>query len=143
MMMSQGYLDEVFILRLPDKIMSAFEDLKPSLSVLGLEISNSKCELYCPQSAGSVACEQFQSIPVLSHGFKILGVSFGNFSSIQTTCADFVDSGSLLCNQILHLDNPQSAMLLLRNCHMPRITCLARSIAHSNSTMLPPLMTFR
>ena len=67
-----AYLDNIIILGLPYKIMSAFEDLKPSLSALGLEISNSKCEFYCPPSAGNVACEQFQSIPVSSHGCKIL-----------------------------------------------------------------------
>ena len=62
-----AYLDDIFILGLPGKDNSALEDLKPSLSVLGLEISNSKCELYCPPSAGSVACEQFQPIPVSFH----------------------------------------------------------------------------
>ena len=96
---------------------------------IGLEISSSKCEVFSSSSGIKLLGDQISSIPTTSTGTTILGVPIGCPSFIQSHCSSFADSGNLLCDQLVELEDPQSAMLLLRHCHVPRMTHLARSVA--------------
>ena len=129
-----AYLNDIFLLGPPSKAMLAFDDLKSAFSNIGLEISNSKCELYCPPSTEIPASGHSHSLSVSTSGCKILGVPIGLPSFIQAHCSDFAACGSLLCTQLVNLDDPQSAMLLLRHYHVPRVTHLARSVAPATSS---------
>ncbi|XP_062504332.1 uncharacterized protein LOC134181136 [Corticium candelabrum] len=124
-----AYLDDIFLLGPPNEAMVAFENLRSDFSSIGLEISSSKCEVFSSSSGIKLLGDQISSIPTTSTGTTILGVPIGCPSFIQSHCSSFADSGNLLCDQLVELEDPQSAMLLLRHCHVPRMTHLARSVA--------------
>ena len=46
---------------------------------------------------------------------------------VSTVCCQYAESGKRLCDQLQELGEVQSAMLLLRFCHVPRLNHLARS----------------
>ena len=48
-----AYLDDIFIMGPPDKVFSAFVDLKSAFNPLELEIQDKKCEVFCPSLAPS------------------------------------------------------------------------------------------
>ena len=85
-----AYLDDIFLLGPPSKAMLAFDDLKSAFSNTGLEISNSKCELYCPPSTEIPASGHSHSLPVSTSGCNILGVPIGLLSFIQAHCSDLL-----------------------------------------------------
>ncbi|XP_062498931.1 uncharacterized protein LOC134176271 [Corticium candelabrum] len=129
-----AYLDDIFLLGPPNEAMVAFENLRSDFSSIGLEISSSKCEVFSSSSGIKLLGDQISSIPTTSTGTTILGVPIGCPSFIQSHCSSFADSGNLLCDQLVELEDPQSAMLLLRHCHVPRMTHLA-SWANALSTL--------
>ena len=69
------------------------------------------------------------TIPVNCNGSTILGIPIGKDQSIQDCCVESARSGDNLCKQLTELDDIQSAMLLLRFCHISRINHLARSVS--------------
>ena len=119
-----AYLDDVFILGPVDAVVAASADLRSSFSPIGLVIQDKKCELFI--SEVSPPCDV--SFPVSSDGVIILGIPIGNSSFISTVCTDCAQSGSLLCEELLQLEDTQSALLLLRYCHINRLCHLLRSI---------------
>ena len=52
----------------------------------------------------------------------------GNDSYVQSRCIKSAAAGEGLCSQLLKLNDPQSALLLLRYCHVPTLKNLARSV---------------
>ena len=43
-----AYLDDVFLLGSPDKVLAAFNMLKKSFSTINLSVSQTKCEVFSP-----------------------------------------------------------------------------------------------
>ena len=95
----------------------------PTLSPqeISLLICDRKRELYNP----SKSVTTFGAIPVVSRGTEILEVST---CYVQSACYETAQQGSALCSELVTLDCPQSALLLLRHCHVPRLNHLARCV---------------
>lgn len=53
----------------------------------------------------------------------------GNQTFITQTCVKAAESGQNLCSRLAELNDPQSATLLLRHCHVPRVNYLARGVS--------------
>lgn len=98
--------------------------LKPSLVDIGLLLCESMCELYHQQGG-----EKVEAIAVSQHGIEIMRIPVGNKEFVRSCCAKTTQSDSDLCSKLAELDEWQFAMLLLRECHVPRLNFLARSVA--------------
>ena len=68
-----AYLDDIYAVGPNQSLQNVLDDLKSSLSLVGLEICDRKCELYCP--SGNI-CDI--PIPVTHDGMIILGTPVGN-----------------------------------------------------------------
>ena len=91
-------------------------------SVIQLE---DKRKLYCPS-----AKEDFATIlPVATHGIKALGTPIGSLSYIESMCEAIAENGICLCSMLSYLNEPQSGLLLLRHCHVPKMNHFARTMA--------------
>ena len=56
-----AYLDDVFLVGASDNVLAVFEDLKPMFHDTGLDIQDTKCEIYSPSS---VEIKSLTSIPI-------------------------------------------------------------------------------
>ena len=120
-----AYLDAVFLLGNPDKVLAAFNMLKKSFSTINLSVSKTNCEIFSPNVTPLTG---FDRIPVSHDGSIFLVIPVGTSSFVSTTCVKAAHSGDQLCDQLEKLEDQQSSMLLLRHCHIPRLDHLARSV---------------
>ncbi|XP_062500486.1 uncharacterized protein LOC134177725 [Corticium candelabrum] len=121
-----AYLDDVFVLGQEVNVLTAFNELKVAFSALGLDIADRKCEIYRPHTAPE--CPQ-NSIPTSSFGITILGSPIGMDSFVSEACVNSAEGGCHLCNKLVSLNDLQSAMLLLRYCHVSRLISLLRTVS--------------
>ena len=105
---------------------SVLTDLRKEFQTIHLKICDRKCEIYLP-SAKENNVNRF-SVPIVSSGVDILGVPIGNDSYAQSRCSKSAAAGESLCSQLLNLNDPQSALLLLWYCHVPTLNHLARCV---------------
>ncbi|XP_062516563.1 uncharacterized protein LOC134191930 [Corticium candelabrum] len=123
-----AYLDDVFLVGAPTDVINAFNCLSVCLQELGLNIRHDKCDLYCPDLNISIPdCP----VPVKFDGIAILGLPIGTANFVSSYCSSFADSGNCLCDQLVALNDVQSASLLLRYCHVPRLNHLATTVCPS------------
>ena len=121
-----AYLDDMFFIGPLDDVITCLDDVESSLKKIGLNIAIEKCELFC-NGLTTPPCLN-RAIRVVSSGIDILGIPFGQQQYVTESCLDIAKSGQSLCEQISSLNDPQSGMLLLRYCHVPRINHMARSV---------------
>ena len=119
-----AYLDDVFIVEPPNPVLSALESLRKQFSLLQLQISDSKCEIYSRNSVSDDVRAVPTTIPISQDGTMTLGIPIGNPRFIEKSTYEPANAGNILCNKLTQLDDIQSAMLLLRFCHVPRINHL-------------------
>ena len=127
-----AYLDDVFIMGHPSDIQPAFQALKQKFSAIGLSIADHKCEIYCPSSSASL--KGFDNTSVSHNGIIILGTLIGTKLYVVSSCLNISESNVSLCDEFVKLGDVQSAMLLLRGCHVPCLNHLARSICPESLT---------
>ena len=120
-----AYLDDVFLLGSPDKVLAAFNMLKKSFSTINFSVSETKCEVFSPNVTHLT---EFDEVPVSHDGSIFLRIPVGTSSFVSTTCLKAAHSWDQLCDQLEKLEDQQSSMLLLRHCHIPRLDHLARSV---------------
>ena len=108
---------------------SVLTNLRKEFQTINLKICDRKCEIYLP-SAKENNVNRF-SVPIVSSGVDILGVPIGNDSYVQSRCSKSATAGEGLCSQLLNLNDPQSALLLLPYCHVPTLNHLARCVPPS------------
>ena len=120
-----AYLDEVFLLGEAD-VLAAFCDLKKSFLAINLLIADKKCETFSTSS--STVVKGFDGVPVSNEGALFLGSPIGTASFVTSSCTTIAQSKISLCNQLTKLDDVQSAMLLLRCCHVTSLNHLARTV---------------
>ena len=129
-----AYLDDIFLLGNEGPVLDSFANLKLSLAEeSGLLIADQKCQIYSPGSTEILA-----PFPRAVEGSVLLGTPIGRFDFVASQCIEFAKSGSLLCQEIVSLDDPQSSMLLLRHCHTTRMNHLTRTVPPS---LLKPAAT--
>ena len=124
-----AYLDDVFLLGPPRKLISSFNSLKQSFTGIGLTIARNKCEFYCKDTVTSAQVPESLGIPIKSNGTMILGITFDQLDFQLSSCNDFDQTEYFFCNRLEELEDVQCATLLLRSCHVPRLNHLARMIA--------------
>ena len=124
-----AYLDDVFLLGHPDKTLEAFQNLKDMFLSGSLSVSDSKCEIFSPSGTINTANTYVQ---VTSEGSMFLGTPIGSTAFVESSCSQIVQSGSSLCDYLPKLNDPQSALLLLRHCHVPKLDHLARTVHPNN-----------
>ena len=120
-----AYLDDVFLLGNATDVLCAFHNLKRAFSSISLEITSHKCEIFC--SSSTVAINESAGIPVNYQGSLFLGTPIGSSSFAESLCSTIAQSGNTLCDQLTKLGDIQSAMLLLRHCHVPKLDYLAQT----------------
>ena len=107
-----------------ESVMLLFDDLKISLKDIGLDVRDDKCKLYCPSAdSGSTTI-----IPVAVHGIEVLGTPIGTSNYVESKCEAKAEDGNTLCSILRDLDEPQSALLLLKHCHVPKLNHFARTV---------------
>ena len=121
-----AYLDDIFILGPSDDTLSAFNDLKSSLTPIGLTVCDRKCEIYAPSKNLPSNCQ----IPEATEGFSVLGTPAGTSLFISSLCQSVVQSGEELCTKLSEGQDPQCSFVLLRHCHVTKINHLARTVRH-------------
>ena len=121
-----AYLDDVFLLGEAEDVLAAFCDLKKSFLAINLVIADKKCEIFSPSS--STVVKGLDGVPVSNEGALFLGSPIGTASFVTSSCTTIAQSKISLCNQLTKLDDVQSAMLLLRCCHVPSLNHLARTV---------------
>ena len=112
-----AYLDDIFMVGQSDHVFSTFVDLKSNFNTLGLQIQDKKCEVFCPPPALNQDMSPWRGILVSQAGMMVLGSPIGTDDFIKRSCIEIAESGHHLCNELTTLDDPQSAMLLLRYSH--------------------------
>ena len=119
-----AYLDDVYAMGSQEFVMLLFDDLKTSLKDIGQDVRDDKCKLYCPSAdSGSTTI-----IPVAVHGIEVLGTPIGTSNYVESKCEAKAEDGNTLCSILRDLDEPQSALLLLKHCHVPKLNHLARTV---------------
>ena len=108
----------MFLLGPPVEVVFALENLRAAFITIHLEIADHKCEIYSPTPLSSQISSQ-TTIPINYSGATVLGIPIGKVQFIQEYCVETAKSGDNLCKQLTELDDIQSAMLLLRFCHIP------------------------
>ena len=63
--------------------------------------------------------------PVSCKGAVVLGTPVDEDDYVMSTCESIAQSENELCSSLSQLDDPQSALLLLCNCHVPSVNHLA------------------
>ena len=58
-------------------------------------------------------CNSHESIRVSSSGTKILGMPIGQPEYVKSSCSDSALDGQSLCDQVMALNEPQSAATVL------------------------------
>ena len=124
-----AYLDNAFLLNPPRKLISTFNSLKQSFTGIGLTIACNRCEFYSKDTVTSTQIPELLGIPIKSNGTMILGIPFGQLDFQLSSCNNFAQKESFLCNWLEELEDVQCAALLFRSCHVPRLNHLARMIA--------------
>ena len=112
----------------PADVINAFNSLSLCFQELGFNIRHDKCDLYCPDLNISIPD---YPVPVKFDGIAILRLPIGTTDFVSSYCSSFADSGNRLCDQLVALNDVQSAFLLLRYCHVPRLNHLARTVCPS------------
>ena len=120
-----AYLDDVFLVGLAKHVLDAFSTLQPEFFKIGLEIQETKCEIYCSYDKEDTFSSEY-TIPVSSEDIVILGTPTGKREYVARACSTIAEKGNDLCRQLVDLDNVQASMLLLRYCHTTRLNHLAR-----------------
>ena len=120
-----AYLDDVFLVGPAKHVLDAFSTLQPEFFKIGLEIQETKCEIYCSYDKEDTFSSEY-TIPVSSEGIVILGTPIGKREYVARACSTIAEKGNDLCRQLVDLDNVQASMLLLRYCHTTRLNHLAR-----------------
>ena len=120
-------MDDIFVIGHTNQFDSLLNDLRADLKVINLKICDRKCEKYLPSF--NEYDENCFSVPVVASSVKILGVPVGCDSYVQSRCIKTAATGEALCSQLLTLNDPQSALLLLRYCHVPTLNYLARCVS--------------
>ena len=105
---------------------SVLIDLRKEFRTINLKICDRKCEIYLP-SAKENNKNRFSVLIVLS-GVDIIGVPIGNGFYVQSRSSKSAAAGEGLCSQLLNLNDPQSALLLLWYCHVLTLNHLARCV---------------
>ena len=110
--------------------------LKTSLRDIGLDVRDDKCKLYCPSAdSGSATI-----IPVAVHGIEVLGTPIGTPNYVESKYeAKAEERMARLGSTLRDLDEPQSALLLLKHCHvskLPELWC-----QHIYQKLLPFMTT--
>ena len=85
------YLDDVFLLGPPKKLISSFNSLKQSFTGIGLTIASNKCEFYCKDTVTSAQIPELLGIPIKSNGTMISNTIWSaRFSAfiVQRLCSD-------------------------------------------------------
>ena len=119
-----AYLDDVYAMGSTESVMLLFDDLETSLKDIGLDVRDDKCKLYCPSGdSGSTTI-----IPVAVHGIEVLGTPIATSNYVQSKCEAKAEDGNTLFSILRDLDEPQSALLLLKYCHFPKLNHLARTV---------------
>ena len=117
------YLDDLFVV---GELQPFKSDLQSSLKNVGLIVNEKKCELF----NASDFVQSFGSIPVVSHGTEILGISLATTSLCKLDAPrSLIQVMRALCSELVKLRCPQSATLLLRFCHVTRMNYLARCVS--------------
>ena len=106
--------------------------LRHSFTAIGLSITNHKCEKDCPSTSASL--EGFDNTLVSHDGIVMLGTPIGTKSYVVSSCLNIAESDFSLCDEFVKSGDVQSAMLLLRGCHIPCLNHLARSICSESLT---------
>ncbi|XP_062499045.1 uncharacterized protein LOC134176390 [Corticium candelabrum] len=122
-----AYLDDVFLCGPSDLCQRAFKDLQCSFTQLGLSVCPSKCQAY----SRVIPASWPDDIPFTSSGITVLGSPIGDCDYVQNYCLSTALSGAELCNKLQSLNDPQSAMLILRQCHSTRLNHLGRTVQHT------------
>ena len=95
-----AYLDDVFLVGLPNDVMEAFTSLQCNFSAIGLDIACQKCKSYCPSPAIKIPDCQ---LPVTPEGIVILGMPLGNAEFVSNFCSTYANTGEQLCDQLSSL----------------------------------------
>ena len=123
-----AYLNDVFLVGAPADVINALNSLSVCFQELGLNIHHDKCDLYCPDLNISIPdCP----VPVKFDGIAILGLPIGTADFVSSYCSLFADSRNRLRDQLVALNDAQSASLLLRYFHVPRLNHLAGTVCPS------------
>ena len=85
-----------------DAVLSGFTDLRAAFHPIGLEIQDSKCEIF---STITKDISTDFSIPVSTDGTVILGTPIDKPSFIPNACIEAARSGSHLCDQLPLLED--------------------------------------
>ena len=105
-------------------VLDAFLTLQPEFFKIGLEIQETKCEVYCSHDKEDTSSEY--TIPVSSEGIMILRTPIEKREYVARACSTIAEKGNGLCRQLVDLNNVQASMLLLRYCHTTQLNHLAR-----------------
>ena len=73
----------MFLVGPSDNVLAVFEELKPMFHNIGLDIQDTKCEIYNPSS---VEIESHTSIPITTEGISILGIPVGKEDFMSQAC---------------------------------------------------------
>ena len=91
-----AYLDDVFLVGLPNDVTKAFTSLQCNFSAISLDIACQKCEIYCPSPAITIPDRQ---LPVTSEDIVILGMPPGNGELVSNFCSTYANTGKQLCDK--------------------------------------------
>ena len=108
-----AYLDDVFLMGTPADVINAF---------------NSVCLL---PGAGLEHLYPRLSSPCQVQRHCYFGIANWYSRFVSSYCSSFANSGNCLCDQLVALNDVQSASLLLRYCHVPCLNYLARTVCPS------------
>jgi hypothetical protein len=129
----RAYLDDPFIQGSPEDVMKAFDALQAEAAKADLHINTSKAKILagaeCQQATIDAACKAAvspQHFPTVKSA-RVLGSYAGDTDEVRAAVIEIVEE---INGQILLLDKlpAQGQALLLRNCMIPKVTHLLRTL---------------
>ncbi|XP_062513462.1 uncharacterized protein LOC134189238 [Corticium candelabrum] len=123
-----AYLDDVYVVGMPDEVVATLSDLTASLQQIGLTIQEDKCNLYFPMTSEDSSTDIYMS----KDGINVLGAPIGTPDYVKLQCIEAASRGNVLTSKINELDDPRCSLLLLKHCHVPTLNFLSRTVSPEN-----------
>ena len=126
-----AYLDKISILGPAEPVIDAGIALKNALLPINLSINDKKYTLLSKKPLDVPHCPF--PVSILCKRAVVLGTSVCEDDYIMSICESIAQSANELCPSLSQIDDPQSALLLLCNCHVPSLCQPSCSFSSTSS----------
>ena len=94
-----AHLDDFFLVGPAKHVLDAFSTLQPKFFKIGLEIQETKCEIYCSYDKEDTFPSEYTT-PVSCEGIEILGTPIGKREYVARACSTITKKGMIFVDSL-------------------------------------------